>query len=794
LAPEEAAAMRARFEAPTMGVDTLPANALTLQVARVPGKTSGKSFATLAAAAAAVPEGGSAVIEIHDDGPFFDAGLRITRRNLVVRAGAGHRPLLVWDVARAIADRKKHPGAEAGPLVFLEVKQGLLAVRGCEIAVRWPDAAATTGPKEAYIARVIDGNLALRSCTVSAMGAPDEGLVVAGLQSAQKQRCLLERCYVRGEDLTALDVRAPAADILVDRSLLVVGDRPLVHVQASSLPNQSVTLRALRSTLVAGHNLVRVEGVEGKGGPGFAWDGWDVLLTHTGKEGGGELLSLAGGVNAANLKWAAANCLYAGWDRLVAGAQTVGSGEETNWRKLWKDSSLTDRILLRSWPLALAKPERQPMTAYRIDPEQPVAFAATGAVDQPLGCDLGALSPARDSWPALLEAFVLPLADAEFDAPPPGQGSYAGATIDLTRTPVPNLANLVKMAGSLNPGTRVVFRLTGVPTGPIPTGPLKMPSGTSLVIYCDRPAKADAPPVVLQFARPLGEKTPSAWIEMEGGDLHIINAELRMPHPPPGMLVPACLLKVHGGNLSLTRSRLTEPPDIAVGNGTLISLDGSGETDMDKAYVCCLTQSVVAGGPDAVHLHGVGARLVARSSLLVSGADAVNVDARPGFHGAANTQVQFTDTTLAARHAVLHVVDLSTEFTLTDPILVQSTRSAFLGAFLRTDKPCLLAAEEQALAHGVVLWQGESDALDSRLSAGVSLVAGPTAPLADWSRLWGPLGLAHPLTPLTMPDQRLEGDKPLEGKPWPLERLLLPAALRKSAGANLVKLRIVKGP
>ncbi len=793
--------LRGGFQSPVAGLDTLAANALAFRVSRVPGTGTEKTFPTLAAAVAAVPEDGSAIIEIHDNGPLFDPGVRTSRRNLIIRAGAGFHPLLVWDVARAIEERKKNPlpPGETRPLAFLEVQQGLLALHGCEVALNWPEAAAT-GSKRAYLTHVLDGDLALRDCTLSALGGPEEGLVVAGVQDQRPRgpRCLLERCYTRGNNLSALEVRAATAEVLLDRCLLVGGDQALVRVQAGIVPEHPVTVRALRSTLVAGRTLLRVEAEKTGGSPAFCWSSWDALLTHTGKEGGGELLSLADGANPATLKWDASNCLYAGWDRLVSGAKTVLSGDEVGWRTFWGGTALTDHFESRSWPVALARPERQPGTAYRIEHEQPVAFAATGAVDQPLGCDLSALSPARESWPGLLEPFVLPLPEADLDAAPVGQGAYPGETVDLTRTPAPNLAELLEKAGPLAPGSRVVFRLKGVPTGPVATGPLKMPRGTSLVLYFDPPAKRDAPPVILQFARPTGDgEMPAAWIEMEGGDLDIVNGELRLPHPPPGVRAPAYLLKVSGGNLRLTRSRLIGPqPEAANGARALIALEGSGETDVEKAFVCCLTDSVVAGGQDGIDLHGVGARLVARSSLLVSGGDAVAVDPRSAFRGATNVQVQFTDTTVAARRAVVRVPDLPAEIILTDPVRVQSKKSAFIGAFLRTDKPCLLAVEEKALTHGVVLWQGESDALDSRLGAAVSLAPGPTLPLADWSRLWGPLGLAHPLsTSWAMPEWRLEGERALDGKPWPLERLQLPLAIRKSAGANFERFPgIVKRP
>jgi hypothetical protein len=216
----------------------------------------------------------------------------------------------------------------------------------------------------------------------------------------------------------------------------------------------------------------------------------------------------------------------------------------------------------------------------------------------------------------------------------------------------------------------------------------------------------------------------------------------------------------------------------------LIALEGSGQTDIDKANLCLLKESLVAGGQDGIELQGIGARLVSQSSLIVSGGDAVHVDPRPAVGGATNVQMQFLESTVAARRSVLRISDVIVEGYVTDPVRVQSRKSAFMGAFQRTDRSSLLTAEDKALCHGVIQWQGEADALDPHLSS-VFLEPGPGIPLADWSRLWGPLGQTRPLpSPLGLPEVRLEGERALDGKPWPLERLQLPQTLRNRVGVN----------
>src|SRR5262249_29128644 len=63
--------------------------------------------------------------------------------------------------------------------------------------------------------------------------------------------------------------------------------------------------------------------------PAFHWLGWDLLLSRgSGGGGGGELLRLDGAIGTQRMNWRAINCLYAGWETLLAGEPPIPAAGE----------------------------------------------------------------------------------------------------------------------------------------------------------------------------------------------------------------------------------------------------------------------------------------------------------------------------------------------------------------------------------------------------------------------------------------------------------------------------------
>jgi hypothetical protein len=193
-------------------------------------------------------------------------------------------------------------------------------------------------------------------------------------------------------------------------------------------------------------------------------------------------------------------------------------------------------------------------------------------------------------------------------------------------------------------------------------------------------------------------------------------------------------------------------------------------------------------------MRGVGVRLLLRQSLLVAAGDALHLDPGPNWTGRANNQCVLEQSTIAIRRAVVHLEDAAeaTDAPPAEPLVIRSRACAYLNPFAEKSGQAagMLVFEKLALAHGLLLWQGESDALSKRLT----FAAAPASALPDkdegraaWTRLWGSTGDRRPA-------DDVKPAKPFDASPWALDRLALPKPTSpdKRIGADLTALRIGK--
>ncbi len=136
------------------------------------------------------------------------------------------------------------------------------------------------------------------------------------LQGAAKAR--LGRCLGRGVNLTAVRVAGTAAEVLFDGCLFYTEGSPLVDVSG---PDQApVTLRVIRSTLVAGRAFLRLRPDVGQVGlPRLQGLGWDALVARCGPLPRGDFLALPDPKDVEKVSWKSMNCVYTGWDMLEPG-------------------------------------------------------------------------------------------------------------------------------------------------------------------------------------------------------------------------------------------------------------------------------------------------------------------------------------------------------------------------------------------------------------------------------------------------------------------------------------------
>ena len=767
----DAKAMRQEVEKPWSSAAPVAADAIVLKVGRALSP-SATNFRSLAEACAKAPPGKSIILEIEDNGPLFERSPgRLEGRDVVLRAGKGYRPLVIWDLPRTLLDQ---PGKPDQPLVFLSVGKGRLFVEGIEFAWRWPD----TLERPAVFFDTQDSDLSVTACTISAGGKPKMGIALVRFRAEREgARCRLTRCQMRGVGVVGLDLDAPASEVLLDGCLLAGGNLPLLRVRAST---KAPNLRVVRSTLVCGTAMLELTPTSAEKSPPFAWLSWDSLFSRSAPTPGGSLIAQAGGFETRGTQWRSVNCLYAGWENLLSGTMTVVSDLD-DWHKHWARVEV-DRVARDVWPeQTFLDPAIEPASSYV--PAGPVRFASTVDLERPLGCDLPALIAARNAWPTLaldptLNAPELPSDD---DAPPIPQiadGKFHGAIVSLDDIDLGSY--LDRLQTNTKFGPKVVLHLTG--KGEHETSPIRI-KGSSLVLHFEEPADKDTPRLGLIFSR---ANKPVPLVDVEDGSLDVIGGVLRVPDS--SSLRASHVVRVKRGDIRLYKTRL-EGPQQAVPEGYLaaLSITGSGDPNPEKGHICALNECAILSSQVGISITGVGCRLAMRQSVIVAGTEGLEIQPGTDCKLQAGISCSLISSTFACRRAVLRLGDAPNAGLLSEPVVLYARECVYLNPFPgRPSKAGLVVWEGNALARGLLLWQSEREGYDSRLHFAGASQAIPEAKegLASWKTLWGSTGVRQPrdLAPRDVGGL-------FETRRWVFDRLLLKAT--NPPGANIERLGLV---
>lgn len=680
--------------------------------------------ATLAEALAKAPADRPATIEIEDNGPFFWSTTAFAGRDVTVGAAKGYRPLIVWDVDKTIQERGKTPGK---PWTFLTVERGRLTLQGVDVVLQAPD----SFKDPLTLVQATDADFSARDCTFSVSGRSVNPLVVAHFVATKpEKRCRFSNCVLRGNSLQALDLDAPGGLVLFENCLAAGGEFPLLQMQGNA-PAASVF--AVRSTLVGSAKLLRLQG--GDNSPSLNWFAWDSILSRSNDKLGGEMIVLPIAGTTEKIKWESVNTLYAGWQTLLTGVERVSSENGSAWRRLMQVTpQASERAIPDMWPAAQTELSEVSAGVFRTA-RTPVAFVASVNNQETIGCVLDQLPPLRDNWKSLAyERFLVDsfdiLEDAPVTIPPANSGKFTGQVLDLSTEDLGLF--LQKMQEMRGFGPRVVMHLRG--TGCQPMTPVKL-KGVQLVLYFE-PQADDSKRLSLTLP---AAASAGAMLEIEDGGLDISNGEFALPDSA-GRTVTGSLFKVSGGNLRLSRCRLhgpqlTTPPANYRG---LIEFAGSGDVEGKKGRQCILNESVLVTRKTAVAIHGVGAHLLARQSVILTDGPALALELGAGFKGRANMQCVLTSSTLATRQSVVQVEDAVSPEPTVEPIVIQSMQCAFQAPFKDT-KPeaSVLRFGGEALTHGLFMWQSDADLFDKRFSFGCLPlnIEAPKPPL-EWHSAW----------------------------------------------------------
>ena len=666
------------------------------------GSMQGTYESIAAALAAARSQIGPAVVEIKDNGPFFESNLEIKNQSLVLRGVDGFRPLITLSNESTGAD----------PRFLLAIQNGTLILEHLDLALKCDE---TQADIETGLIRLGEGNLLLEDCVLSLAGRARNGMAAIRLDGVPtgtgQSRCWLRRCFVRGADTTVLDVRGPGCSVTLDGCLLVGHERPLVAVRGQSA-NKPTDLKIAHSTLVNEQAICQIDAANLRevDAP-IQFVLWDSFLARSGALETEPMLRLGPNAAVSSLHWRAVNCLYAGWQALLQSASgRVAATDLTEWHSLIHQEG-GDKALPFSWPAYLPpETERIPTAPFRTTGTA-TAFrdsAGSGVV----GCPIQGLPPARLNWlnftfdRAPIPAFDTQALDRAPEIANANDGRYHGGRMDVTRTDLGEHLQKLYDAGQL--ASRVVVHLTGRGMAQVTPFQLK---DVQLVLYADPAADS----VTLS---PKAGSTADALMSFVNGGCELIGIRFALPAAEKGIEVGA-FVQTKNANLGVIGCRMK---GVSAKNSlrTLMAFAGSGTSAAEHARDCVVVDSVLETGGWVLKMSGNGSRLRVQNSLLLAGEDAVVWE--PGrLSGPLNLHCVLDRDTIAARRAALRFQDMAAGVVPLDPLPVQTRACVFLNPFGELpNRSGLLAFEHRALAHGLVSWQPDGNGYDKHLGYAIS--------------------------------------------------------------------------
>src|SRR5262249_25444926 len=153
-------------------------------------------------------------------------------------------------------------------------------------------------------------------------------------------KCRLTRCYAHGAGLVGFDLRAPGVEALIEHSLLVGSDQPLIR--AAGYAAARTTVRIVRSTLVSAQQLIQLRPASANEvKPALSVLCWDALLAHAGGDSGGELFNARTPLDDSQLEWQSRNSLFTGWKTLFMGRKKSvpwSDFELAAWHRHWNQT------------------------------------------------------------------------------------------------------------------------------------------------------------------------------------------------------------------------------------------------------------------------------------------------------------------------------------------------------------------------------------------------------------------------------------------------------------------------
>lgn len=586
------------------------------------GATSANHFRTLAEALKALPpEGG--VIRLTDRGPYSlpQISLRQVKR-VILLAEDGQQPMVIVRPA---------PGElTAG----LELAEGVLAMEGLHFVL---DRSVFAGSDPVRMVTSIDGQLLVRQCSFSIWGTgsvPVRAMQVdsqresQGISSTLPPQVLLDQVLVKGDQVTALAVARPTADVVIRESLLAGGQLPVVSLSGkipealagSSIDKPRRALRILQSTLFANKTIFEVSADGAKTPPTTAILLQESVCTTSGPQAETMLLNAVEWPPAkadspagklANLSWTMKESVAFGFGKLAElGPDSALQAQQLDgWQMLWNKKFDAGLFPATAWP-------NQPfadLSAASVKTFDRATLPTTDARradNSPVGCDvtlLTDLSAGSRQW--LMAISAKPV----FPAVVPPANPPAPVKLDISKQQ--DLGTMLQN-GTWPAGT--VLEVVG--SGVKQMTPVKLVNKSWKIIW--RPQEGG--PLTLT---PRVSNDLPALIVVERGSLELENLRFQVQASKKSSITSF----IAGQDARITLENVWLQ-GLMSDNNTLESLlrwtGGAAASDGPLPYLAC-RDSIFSGSDALIRLDMGTAPAFLKNCLLVSRGDGLDVRFQP---------------------------------------------------------------------------------------------------------------------------------------------------------------------
>lgn len=710
----------------------------SVRVVRRSGPVEGSDESAFASSLRAALDDLGAVVELADNGPFFETDLRVPGKNRVIRARNGFRPIIV---------------VEPPTIEFLQEQAATIPLQGTQLTLEGIDLVvrvASLGKAQTSLFQLQGGSLTLRDCTLTVIGAQGHPYHVLAIDEPEKgprdSSIRLESSFVRASSAAIFRMVGAGASIHVERSVLVADGGPIGLASAGTTPGAADprSIEFLRSITVSTGPLLDLSvAAKGESAPFTV----RLLGSTVGRiEGGTAATPFLIRSDEAPLVVEGAQTGFLGWSGwLTAGAQKVirladASQAQSAWPNFepklvenapWKPARPIEQLQpgdLAEWlPAALPTLERVARPTPRLLERTLVAYPRPNVPE---------LLPQRGAAFHSLTTSGKPIAglvELAFDAM---KSPWNGDLGKFLRESVPDGTKLVRV------------HVSG--TGKRELTPIRLDPGTSLEIVVDPPPSGQG--IVPLTWIPRARSSADAVIDVQGADLILSGVRLARS----GSSGTNLLVRVEGGHLVLDRCRLDGREG---GGGRPLLLFRSAVTrdlpdrpiarlPRSDRPICRLVDSLLISHGDAIAAELARGALDLTNCVIVAEGSAFTLRPEPVRRDRFEADLILDHCTMVVDRAVVGPARWPGARPGPDrPWLIWSRNNAFLDIFQRGDARAprtgsmVRAGESEALAVGAFAWQSTGDAFE--MTHDVVATGGvPPAPKGDFlprrRRFWGP--------------------------------------------------------